>query len=201
MFQVIPYTPDLNLGDFFERAKEQGYFRHTSMDTFNHYKKEFKSRIWFIFQENVAVACFGTNSLFPRPRFMGENAFAIINKQCVLKYNHPIIGPKAFYQGHQNIVSQIAVTTCLKWLDELNEPYVPYIVSGDLPPPYNKHHKMLEGWVNLGFLSRERDAEDKRMNHGGVETVRLNVWKFNKELFEQQLSENNRWAVTYPNSL
>jgi len=98
-FQVIPidYVPKSDIEDFFKRANEQGFYRHTSIDVFNHYDRELKSRIWFTYHEGRPMAVLGAHTLFPRREYFGINAYNILDKLAVLDYNRKFFTPRQFH--------------------------------------------------------------------------------------------------------
>jgi hypothetical protein len=189
MFEVIKYTPEMDMKPFFRSALEQGFIFHTSPRIF-HWDEPIVQN-WVVYQNNTPVATFGTHSL--KSKTGNINDFSIMSRMCVLKYDSPVIPtPRGFYEQHQNFVAQIVLPTCFNWLLSTQESINTY-VTVDLAKPaqYMKgHKKMLQSWA-------KRDLMEFVNNHMWNDRE-VALWKFDYKKFLEQYNNCPKWNVYFP---
>ena len=197
MFNIIQYSDQLDLSEFYQNARDQGFFRHADPSVFD-YDRELRAQAWIIYKDNKPIGSFAAHTAFPRPEFKGQLAYMIWNSMCILQHE-PIgkFGPRAFHYGHQNIMSQIVSPVCIKWVyeqegtDDINM-YSAFIENR--PPPYNKvadkfHHRYRQsGYVQFYQTSQI-----------GADTVQW--WSVDHKLFMRDHEASQKWPITYQNSL
>jgi len=189
MFEVIEYTPSLDLKPYFKQAYEEGFIFHTSPRVF-HRPQEPVVNNWIVYQDNNPISTFGVHSL----KKYNASGYSIMSKMCVLKYKLPNApAPKAFYNQHQNFVAQIVLPTCINWLLKTQGSDISTYVSVDLdkPPQYMKgHNLMLQSWSKRGLIERIEDCQwDNRQ---------VALWKWNYKEFLEQYSNCPKWDVHFP---
>lgn len=197
MFTVIPYSSSLDLTEFYQSATDQGFLRHTSPEVFN-YDRELRAQSWIIYQGEHPIGSFSSHTAFPRPEFKGQIAYMIWNSMCILKHEpFGVFGPKAFHYGHQNIMSQIVVPACIRWVYEQEgtedvNMYSAFIENR--PPPYNKiADKFHQRYEKSGYVTYYQTSLI------GADTVQW--WTVDHKLFMRDCEAAQKWPVTYQNSL
>jgi hypothetical protein len=189
MFEVIQYTPKINLTQFFRDALDQGFIFHTSPRIF-HWNEPIVQN-WVIYQNDTPVATFGVHSLKSKTGNIDD--FSIMSRMCVLKYDSPVIPtPRGFYEQHQNFVAQIVLPTCFNWLLTTQESINTY-VTVDLakPPQYIKgHKKMLRTWAKRGLM--------EFVNNNMWDDREVALWKFDYKKFLEQYNNCPKWDVHFP---
>ena len=65
MFTVIPYSANLDLSEYYQSAKDQGFYNHTSAEVFN-YDRELRAQAWIVYQDGHPIASFWAHTMFPR---------------------------------------------------------------------------------------------------------------------------------------
>jgi hypothetical protein len=189
MFEVIQYTPKINLTQFFRDALDQGFIFHTSPRIFL-WPQEPVFNNWVVYQDNNPIATFGVHSL----KRYNAPGYSIMSRMCVLKYNSPVKPtPGGFYEQHQNFVAQIVLPTCIKWLYKSQGTDISTYVSVDTskPPQYMKgHNKMLQSWSKRGLMELKSDQywHDRQVA----------LWSFNHSLFLEQYEQCPKWDVHFP---
>ena len=192
MFEVIQYTPEINLTQFFRNALDQGFIFHTSPRIF-HWKDEPVINNWIVYQNDTPISTFAVHSL--QSRMPGYNNYSIMNRMCVLKYNSPIKPtPERFYEQHQNFVAQIVLPTCINWLLKTQGSDINTYVTVDLAKPANYikgHNKMLRSWERRGLITllEEQHYWDDRQ---------VAVWNYNYKKFLEQYEQCSKWDVHFP---
>jgi len=197
MFTVIPYSASLDLSEFYQNAREQGFYRHTDPSVFD-YDRELRAQVWIIYKDNRPIGSFAAHTAFPRPEFKGQIAYMIWNSMCILDHTPiGVFGPKTFHYGHQNIMSQIVSPVCIRWVyeqegtEDINM-YSAFIENR--PPPYNKvANKFHQRYQKSGYVTAYKTSVI------GADTVQW--WTVNHKLFMKDSDRAEKWPVTYQNSL
>lgn len=196
-FNVVPYSPELDLTEFYQNAQAQGYVKHTTPEVFN-YDRELRAQAWVVYQDGHPIASFAAHTMFPRPEFKGTIAYMVWNSMCVLRYT-PIgtFGPRAFWDGYQNFNAQVVAPTCINWVYEQEgttdvDMFTSH--SHKRKPPYDKTiNIMSRHWGRMGIVSHWKDSE---INGETVEW-----WRVDHKLFMEGFNNNPKWPVTYRRSL
>jgi hypothetical protein len=186
MYKLVPWTPELNLENFYRNATDKGYDNNSSqtvlVDCFNN---EREKQVWILYYNNQPVGSVAAHS-FPE---MGANAYRICARTCVLTdhthFNH-LRTLKKTIQQHQNITAQYYIPQCIGWAGASKDLYISSNESaaGSQRLVHNIYCPALE---KIGTLSN-----CGTIDYRGTEQT---VWKLNVFEFFRQLSLLPRWPL------
>jgi hypothetical protein len=183
MFEVKPWTPELDLIEFYATAKAKGFENNASQKMLvDSIAKEQSWSVWILYYYDRAVGSVAAHS-FPE---MGEDAFRIAARTCVFSDHLPISSVRTRNQivTHQHITSQFLIPICIEWC-----------------PP----------WANLYITSNENSAGTQRLVHnifgpameatGQMKRIKdieyrgtkQTVWELYPNKFFEELEKYPRW--------
>lgn len=137
MFRIVPWSPELDLTDFYSTAEAKGFTNNSTQKMLvDSIAKEKVWAVWILYYYDKAVGSVAAHS-FPE---MGEDAFRIAARTCVFSDHIPIPSIRTRNQivTHQHVTSQFLIPTCIEWC-----------------PP----------WANLYITSNENSAGTQRLVH------------------------------------
>ena len=186
MYKLIPWNPDLDLTDFYQRAEIKGYHNNSSqkamVDCFDH---EREKQVWILYYNDVAVGSVAAHSFDE----MGPNSYRICARTCVLTDQTPITHLRTLkktIQQHQNITAQYFIPQCIGWAG-MNKNL--YITSNESKTGSQRlvHNVYCPALEKTGALENADVIE-----YRGIEQT---VWKLNVLEFFRQLSILPRWPL------
>lgn len=183
MYKIIPFSDDLDLEEFYAKAKAKGYENNSSRFWLKDcFRNEAESETWILYYKGKAVGSVAAHS-FPE---MGERAYRIAARTCVftdeietntLRTRNQII-------THQHATSQFLIPACIEWAGRENDLY---ITSNNLEGGSQRivHNVYFPSMAKSGQVERVCEMEYR----GTVQTV----WKLNVERFYEELNKYPRW--------
>lgn len=185
MYKVVPWTPTLELEEFYASAAARGFVNNASqkmlVDCFNN---EREKQVWILYYNDQAVGSVAAHSF---DNVMGEDAYRIAVRTCVFTDKLPTNTLRTRNQivTHQHVTSQFLIPTCIEWC-----------------PP----------WANLYITSNENDAGTQRLVHrifgpameetGQMKRIteieyrgtNQTVWQLFPDVFYKELEKYPRWV-------
>lgn len=182
-FKMIPWSESLELTEFYNTAKEKGFYnnssRHMLVDCF---LTERESQTWILYYNDDPIGSVACHSL----DILESNAYRICARTCVFtdKYKKLSIRTRKNIQEHQHITAQFFIPTCIDWAGASNNLYISTnaLDTGSQRLVHKIYCPALE---ETGTLKRACDVEYR----GTIQTF----WKLNVSTFYDQLSKYPRW--------
>lgn len=119
MFKLIPWTPELDLSEFYSIADSKGFTNNSSKSMLiDSIAKENVWCVWILYYNNVAVGSMGAHS-FPE---MGPAAFRIVTRSCVFTdmlsstYRGNTLRTVSDIKKHQHVIAQFYIPKCIEWV-------------------------------------------------------------------------------------
>jgi hypothetical protein len=174
MYKVVPWSPELDLSEFYATAAAKGFENNASQKMLvDSLAKEKEWCVWILYYNNKAVGSVGAHS-FPE---MGEDAYRIAVRTCVFTdeldgaYGNALRTISVITK-HQNPTAQFLIPACINWC-----------------PP----------WANLYITSNESKVGTQRRVHNifGPALEHQGVMKRSKELHYRG-TDQTVWEL-YPN--
>lgn len=123
MYKIVPWTPELDLSEFYATAEAKGFVNNASQKMLvDSLSKEKEWCVWILYYNNNAIGSVGAHS-FPE---MGENAYRIAARTCVLTHLLPTNSVRTKNQivTHQHVTSQFLIPTCINWCPPGSSMYI-----------------------------------------------------------------------------
>lgn len=186
MYKVIPWTPELDLTEFYATAEAKGFVNNATQKMLvDSLAKEKEWCVWILYYNNKAVGSVGAHS-FPE---MGENAYRIAVRTCV--FTDMLDGPYgnalrtiSVITEHQNPTAQFLIPTCIDWAPKGASLYITSNES-KVGTQDRVHRIFGPAMEKLGLMKKVKDMEYR----GTVQTV----WNIDPDKFLQHLERFPRW--------
>lgn len=183
LYKIIPYNDDLDLTEFYTKAKLKGYENNSSKywikDCFNN---ERMSQTWILYYDGKPVGSVASHTFDE----MGPNSFRIAARTCVLTDEIPTHSLRTRNQiiTHQHVTAQFLIPACIEWAGKDNDLY---ITSNNLESGSQRlvHTIYFPSMEKSGQVVRVKDIEYR----GTIQTV----WKLNVDEFYTELNKYPRW--------
>ena len=185
MYKLIPWSTDLDLADFYNKAKVKGFENNSSqqllVDSFNN---EAEKQVWILYYNDNPVGSVAAHSF----DLMGSNCYRICARTCVFTDELPITHLRTVrktIQQHQNITAQFFIPKCIDWApDDANL----YITSNESKTGSQRlvHEIFCPALEKTGILKYCGNKEYRGMNQS--------IWKLNVDNFYEDLKKYKRWS-------
>lgn len=172
MYKVIPWSPELDLTEFYSSADERGFTNNNSQKTLvDCFNNEREKQVWMLYYNNKPVGSVAAHSF---DDVMGPDSYRIAARTCV--FTDQLLGPYgnalrtiSVITKHQNPTAQFLIPACIEWT-----------------PP----------WANLYITSNENTVGTQRRVHNifGPALERTGVMKRVKEVFYRG-TEQTVWQL------
>lgn len=183
MYKLVPWSPDLDLTNFYLEAAARGFENNSSqkamVDCFN---KEERSQVWILYQDDRAIGSVAAHTLNILP-----NAYRICARTCTFaeaRPSHGLITTRRLIEQHQNLTAQFFIPACIEWCGPDSNMYISSHPSpvGTQRIVHNVYCPTLE---KIGTVTNAGDY----MYRGHVQTF----WKLNPKMFLTQLGQYPRF--------
>jgi hypothetical protein len=183
MYKIIPWTPELDLTEFYTTATAKGFKNNASQHMLvDSLSKEKEWCVWILYYNNKAVGSVGAHS-FPE---MGDNAYRIAVRTCVFTDQLPLntLRTKNQIVTHQHATSQFLIPTCIDWAPKDSNLY---ITSNESSVGTQRlvHRIFAPAMESTGQMKRVRE-----MNYRGADQT---IWQLYPDKFYQELIKYPRW--------
>jgi hypothetical protein len=126
MYQVVKWTPELDLAEFYATAEAKGFDNNASQKMLvDSLAREQDWCVWILYYNDKAIGSVGAHS-FPE---MGSNAYRIAVRTCVFTdhinetYGAGLRGISVITH-HQNPTAQFLIPACINWAPSGAELYI-----------------------------------------------------------------------------
>lgn len=184
MYNLIDWSPELNLDYFYTEAKARGFENNASQKAMiDCFKNEREFKAWILYKDDTPVGSVAAHSL----DILGSNSYRICVRTCAFTEYRPMHGlltPKRMIAEHQHITPQFYIPANIKWCGEDSNMY---ISSNNSPIGTQRivHNLWCPSMEKLGMLHKECDLTYR----GHLQTF----WKLNVKKFNEELAKYPRW--------
>ena len=183
MYKIIPFSDDLDLDDFYAKAKAKGFENNSSRFWLKDcFRNEKESQTWILYYNDNPVGSVAAHS-FPE---MGENAYRIAARTCIFTDELPINSLRTItgIVTHQNATAQFLIPACIDWAGRNNDLY---ITSNENESGSQRlvHRIFFPALVKTGQAELACEMEYR----GTVQSV----WKINVNRFYEELEKQGKW--------
>ena len=186
MYKIIPWTPELDLTEFYASAAAKGFSNNANQKMLvDSLAKEKEWAVWILYYNDKAVGSVGAHS-FPE---LGENAYRIAVRTCV--FTDELSGAygralrtKSVITENQNPTAQFLIPACINWAPTGSKLYITSNEStvGTQRRVHNIFGPLME---RQGMMKRVTDIEYR----GHLQTV----WELFPDKFYEVLNKYPRW--------
>jgi hypothetical protein len=178
MYEIVPWSADLDLTEFYTEAGYKGFVNNSSQEAMiDCYRNEREWCVWVLYYNSTAVGSVGAHSI--------DEGYRICARTCVLTHLLPTDTLRTRNQivTHQHVTAQFFMPTCIEWVGNNNM----YITShnGEVGTQRLVHNIWAPSLEKTGVLTRAFAKEYR----GHTQTF----WKLNPNVFLEQLSKVERW--------
>lgn len=186
MYKMVPWNKDLDLSEFYRRAKEKGYENNKDqkslVDCFNN---EREKQVWILYNDLAPIGSVASHSL----DVMGDDSYRICARTCVLTdmvsgtYGQGL-RTSSVITDHQNPTAQFFIPQCIEWAGRNKKLY---ITSNDSKYGSQRlvHRIFCPLLESQGVLTKAAVKE-----YRGLEQT---FWLLDVEQFYNQLEKFPRW--------
>jgi hypothetical protein len=183
MYNIIPWTPDLDLIEFYATAESKGFVNNASQKMLvDSLAKEAEWCVWILYYNDKAVGSVGAHS-FPE---MGDNAYRIAVRTCVFSDMLPIDTLRTQNQivTHQHVTSQFLIPVCIEWTPKESSLYI----------TSNESSVGTQRLVhNIFGPAMEATGQMKRITEIEYRGTNQTVWQLYPDKFLEELGKYPRW--------
>jgi len=184
MYKVIPWSEDLDLTDFYNKAKERGYENNASKKTMvDCFRNEKEWAVWILYQNEKAIGSVASHSF---EDVMGPGSYRVLARCCVLngaRENGGLMTSRTAIAEHQNLTNQFLLPVCIEWAkgkrifatSNLSKVASQRLVHSIYFPTLEK--------INLV-------TKIKETHYRGIDQT---VWEIHSDLFTKHLNLFKRW--------
>ena len=183
MYKIVPYSDDLDLEDFYQRAKAKGFennsSKHMLVDCF---KNERESQTWILYYNNLAVGSVAAHSFDE----MGKDCYRIAARTCVLTDDIPTPTLRTRNQiiTQQHATGQFLFPACIEWAGKDKNLY---ITSNKLE---GGSQRLVH---NIYFPAMVKDGQAELICEMEYRGTWQSIWKLNVKRFYKVLNKYPRW--------
>jgi hypothetical protein len=123
MYKIIPWSPDLNLEEFYKTAESKGFLNNSNQKMLvDCFQKEREKQVWILYYNDLAVGSVAAHSL----DLFGENSYRICARTCVFTDQLPLNSLRTLkgITQHQNFTAQFFIPTCVEWAGKDKNLYI-----------------------------------------------------------------------------
>lgn len=186
MFKIIPWSPDLDLTEFYATAQKKGFLNNASKKMLvDSLLREEHWQVWMLYQNDRAVGSVAAHT-FPE---MGARAYRIAARTCV--FTDHLEG--SYGQGlrtirvithHQNPTSQFLIPQCIEWAPKGSDLFI--TTNENAVGTQRAVHRVFgPALERKGIMERVKEITYR----GSVQTV----WRLNPDRFLEDLARYPRW--------
>ena len=183
MYNIIPWSPTLDLTEFYKNAASRGFENNASqkmlVDCFN---KEKEKQVWILYFNNQAVGSVAAHSFDE----MGPNSYRIAARTCVFSDMLPLNSLRTRNQivTHQHATSQFLIPTCIDWAPKGSNLY---ITSNESSVGTQRLVHRIYG------PAMESTGQMKQITEINYRGMMQTVWQLFPDKFYEELNKYPRW--------
>jgi hypothetical protein len=185
MYKLIPWSDDLNLAEFYDKAKNKGFDNNSSQKMLvDSFSNEFEKEIWIFYYNDKPVGSVAAHSF----DVLGSKSYRICARTCLFTDELPITSLRTLtgITTHQNIVAQFFIPKCIEWAPHNADLY---ITSNESKTGSQRlvHKIFCPALEKKGILTYQKNIDYRGINQS--------VWKLNTEKFIEDLKRYKRWLL------
>jgi hypothetical protein len=187
MFEIKPWSEDLDLTEFYKAAITRGFINNSSRKNLVEcFSNEREKQVWILFYKDRAVGSVAAHSF---DSVMGENTYRIAARTCVFtdmldKPWSQALKTKWGIIKNQNPTAQFLIPACIEWAPDDSRLFITSNNSevGTQKKVHNIFGPLME---REGMMSRIKDVDYR----GHIQTV----WELHRDKFYEVLAKYPRW--------
>jgi hypothetical protein len=187
MYKLVPWTPDLDLTEFYATAKAKGFNNNSSQAAMvDCFEKEKEKQVWILYEGRRAIGSVGAHTL----DILGPNAYRICARTCSFadsRPKHGLLTVNRMLKEHQFFTSQFFIPACITWAGTDKDLYISTHPS-TVGTQRLVHSILMPTWESTGVATRICDLDYR----GHTQTF----WKLHSDVFLKQLNSYPRWPGT-----
>lgn len=184
MYKIVPWSPDLDLTEFYATAAAKGFENNSSqqrmIDCFNN---EREHQVWILYYNDVAVGSVAAHSF---DKIMGENSYRIATRTCVFTDMLPTdtLRTKNQIITHQHVTAQFLIPACIDWCPPDAKLYI----------TSNENDAGTQRLVHRIFgPAMEESGQMKRIKEIEYRGTMQTIWQVFPDKFYAELEKHPRW--------
>jgi hypothetical protein len=173
MYKIIPWTPELDLTDFYRYCESKGFINNASQKAMiDCFGNECEWCVWILYYNDVAVGSVAAHSI--------DEGYRICARTCVLSELLPLNTLRTRNQivTHQHVTAQHLMPACIKWVGDKADMYITSHPS-EVGTQRLVHTVWGPSLEKTGVLTRSFEKDYR----GHTQTF----WKLNADVFLEQL--------------
>jgi hypothetical protein len=185
MYKIIPWTPDLDLTEFYAEADRRGFVnnasQHAMIDCF---RNEKSWQVWILYYNDLPVGSVAAHSF---DEVMGEDSYRICARTCVFSDRLPLDTLRTRNQivTHQHVTSQFLIPACITWAPNWDKLYI----------TSNENTAGTQRLVhNIFGPAMEATGQMKRIKDVDYRGVTQTIWQLFPDRFLEELTKHPRWS-------
>lgn len=187
MFNLVQWTPELNIDDFYREASSRGFTNNASKKAMiDCFQREREWAVWILYFKEMPVGSVAAHSF---DDVMGHNTYRIAARTCV--FTDKLEGPygkalrtKSVITENQNPTAQFLIPVCIEWAPKGSRLFITSNQS-DVGTQRRVHNIFGPLMEKQGMMSRVKDVEYR----GHLQTV----WEVFPNKFYEVLNKYPRW--------
>lgn len=175
MYNIIRWTPGLNIDDFYKAAGERGFVNNASQQAMvDCFKNETDWRVWILYYNYTPVGSVAAHTI--------DEGFRICARTCLLSDLLPLNTLRTRNQiaTHNHVTAQYLMPACIEWVAGRGDMYITSHPS-EVGTQRLVHYIWGPTLEKTGVLTRAFEKEYR----GHVQTF----WKLNADVFLEQLQK------------
>lgn len=184
MYNIVPWSDNLDLTDFYKSAALRGFINNASQHMLvDCFRKEKQWNVWILYFNNEPVGSVAAHSF---DEVMGPNTYRVAARTCVFTDKLPKVSLRTRNQivTHQHVTAQFLIPVCLEWLPTSARAF---ITSNELASGTQRlvHRTFGPAMEDSGQMKRIKDVYYRGTNQ--------TIWELFPEKFFEELNKNPRW--------
>lgn len=181
-FTVVPWTPELDLSEFYAEAETRGFENNKSQKVMiDCFKNEPKWAAWILYKDKKAVGSVAAHSF----NEMGPNAYRVLARTCTFgtaRQNKGLISPIRLIAEHQNLTDQFLLPTCIEW------------AKGEIYATSNESPIASQRLVHKYYFPiLEKNGIAKRIKELNYRGTNQTVWQIFPNKFYEEMAKFPKW--------
>ena len=184
MFNLIEWSPDLDLTEFYSLADKRGFRNNSSQKALvDCFKNERSAQVWILYKNESPIGSVASHTIDE----LGPNAYRICARTCTFadaRPSHGLITVNRLIKEHQNLTDQFFIPKCIEWAGPDKDLFISSHPS-DVGTQKMVHNIYCPTLEKVGVLSRHTEL----MYRGHIQTF----WKLNVSKFYEEINKYPRW--------
>lgn len=184
MFEIKPWSSDLDLTHFYKNAEMRGFENNASQRMLvDSLKKEKEWNVWILYYNQEAVGSVAAHSF---TEVMGKQTYRIAARTCVFTDKLPYNNLRTRNQivTHQHVTSQFLIPACLNWVPDCSRVFI----------TTNENESGAQRLVHRIFApAMESTGQMKKIKDVFYRGCDQTVWELFPDRFYEELKKYPKW--------